>query len=176
MRRTSLLLGLVVVGCNGSVADITEITFTEPTVRVDSNCVGGCGGDTLEVTLSLAEDISAGASAELDLQQYRVDYTISALADDGEEVPYFAAAFPEDTVIGFGEELVFSVSPAGNSQRAWVYTRAGSATIAASAVLTLEGYDQRNELVQVTSPAFNINFYDVEAGSGSVGSGDTGLF
>lgn len=169
------MLGLVVVGCGGSVADITTISFAESTVNVDSNCVGGCGGDALEVTVALAEDISAGPGAEIELQQYRVDYTIAALSEEGEEVPYFAAAFPEGTVAEFASELSVSLQPAGNSQRAWVYTRAGSSVISATAVLTLEGYDHRNELVQITSPAFTVTFSDVSADSGSAG-GDTGLF
>ncbi|MFT4975976.1 MAG: hypothetical protein ACI8S6_001871 [Myxococcota bacterium] len=181
---TSLLWGAVLAGCGGSVADISSITFDKTLIDVDSNCTGGCGGDILAVTVAIAEDISAGAGAELDLRQYRVDYAIPSLTDEGEEVPYFAAALSTETIIGFGESITLTLQPVGNSQRAWVYSRAGSALISGTATLKLEGYDQRGELVTIESGAFTVTFSDVAAGSGSgsesesesESSGDTGLF
>ena len=164
----------LLAGCSSTVVDISTISFDKSAYDVDNNCIDGCGGDLITATITVEEDISAGAGAELTVRQYRIDYTIPALSDEEEEVPYFAAALSSQ-VVGFGEELSLTLQPVGNTQRAWVFSRAGSAAISASAVLTIEGHDQQNTLLQLESDAFTITFSDVAAATGSAGGSDTGL-
>jgi hypothetical protein len=170
-----MLLGAMLMGCGNSIADISTISFDSASYEIDSYCAEACGGDTMGVTVSLAEDISAGTAASMELKQYKVEYVIDLISDDAVDMPYFAGTLPDGLSAGFGESITLSLPPAGSAQRAWIYTRAGSAPISGTATMHVEVYDHRGQVIELVSEPFSVTFSDMDDAD-EVSAPDTGLF
>jgi hypothetical protein len=165
--HSTWLLGAL-IGCSGSTADVAILSLSDTDVSVDSRCLSSaCQDDTPTLTISIPEDITVGSSASLELVQYRVDYTLPDLSADG-TVPFFAAALDTQTV-EFAGSATIDITPASDQQRDWVYALVGGAVVDGTATMTLQAYDELDELVSL-SLDFDIIFADL---AGVTTSSDT---
>jgi hypothetical protein len=162
------VFGLVLGACQDASSDILIITFSNGAAAfVDTQCAnGGCDGpDRVAVELAFNEGEEPPEDAEIEILQYRVDYKLN-LADQGSDeeataMPFFAAE--TQTVVTLAQPGLMTIQAAGNRQRDYMVANYGTQQVDAVGTLTVAGFDQRNEIVQV-SATFNITFADALGG------------
>jgi hypothetical protein len=135
----ALLVGLT--GCEPlDMTQFLTVTITDP-ADIDVVCDdGGCDTpDTLAVTVSWNATMPAVEDQQMYIHQYRVDYDIADFA--GQEIPFFAGL--SDVSFGQDEDVGFSITPIGNTQRGVL----GSDTRAGTARVTFAGWDQYDNLI-----------------------------
>jgi hypothetical protein len=154
---------LATTGCqNPDTSSMLSITFGPgefaPPVEVDSNCSnGGCDGlEELEARLTFDQQGFVSGTAQVEILEYRVDYSLYGL-DTDKQPPYYAGL--TDVLVDVGSTADFNVRAAGTRQRDWVALRYGTEQLDGTGTLTLAGYDQLNNLVHVEAD-FDISFGD----------------
>ena len=167
---TLALLGAATLstGCATGAADMLEITLLDDLpVSVDTVCTDTpCEGDGVEAELTFDPALGADDEAYFTVEQYRVDYTF---VNTGEEAPFYADDLDLEIVVD--ETMTFSFDAAGSAQRAWVYGLSSGDEEAATAVLTLAGYDQDDQVFEI-SHEFPVVFEDLSSSSDD--ASDTG--
>lgn len=147
-------------GCQPDTSSLLSITYGNgqyaPPVRVDTVCDnGGCDGlEQLDATLTFDQQAFVSGTAQVEILQYRVDYALNGLTD---QPPYYAGR--TDVLCDVGASQDFNVRAAGQAQRDWVYARYLGQQVDGHATLTLAGYDELNNQVEVSAD-FDISFGD----------------
>jgi len=154
---------LTATGCQSpDTSSMLSITYGSgefaPPVEVDTNCDdGGCDGlEQLQATLNFDQQGFVSGTAQVEILQYKVEYGLYDLAADNQP-PYYAGV--TTVVVNINDSVDFNVRAAGSNQRDWIRARYGDRQLDGTATLTLAGYDQLNQVVQVSSD-FDISFGD----------------
>jgi hypothetical protein len=161
---TPVALAALLGGCGD--AEVLVVTFGTgkyaPPVEVDTRCDnGGCdGSEQIEVRIKV-EDDAPGSDAEVEILQYRVDYSLFSVEG---EVPYYANV--TSVRVAAEEPAEFNVRAAGQRQRDRITSQFGYDQIDGIGTLTLAGYDQDNEIV-LAEAQFDILFGDFVDDTGS---------
>lgn len=148
-----LPLVFVVTGCSPAATDLVSIALSDTSsVELDSDCFGDCI-DEVSLQVTFEEHIAVDPTEQVEFLQYKVDY-----AFDGVQVSSLADT--TSATVSSGETGFIDFLPASWEQQDEVYAAVGGDYLSGTGVLTLEGYDWRNELLSVTTQ-FTISFEDL---------------
>jgi hypothetical protein len=161
----TVLLLVPLVACEIDNNDRLAISFGSgdlaPPVQVDTRCEnGGCDErEELEAKLYWDADQSVDATtARVEIRQYMIEIRLLGenYADEDLVPPY--ASVTSVFAVPY-EDTTFNVKTIGDVQRDIIRDLAPSNPLDGIGTLTLEGYDNRN--IQVTvSTQFDMSFYD----------------
>lgn len=140
-------------GC-GNRGEFTTIGFGAGIpAQVDTSCGVTCAVP-VQADLTLEDSESLPADASVEIKQYRIDYELAGLP---EAMPFFADEI--SLVVLKGDTASFLFFPAGENQRSWAIDRFTGQDLSGQALLTMAGYDDINESVEITA-RFSIGFGD----------------
>jgi len=146
-HAAAITVSVLLFGCDGapSPADSIETDVSQETIAVDTYCGnGGCEAvPSATVTLTLDASASLPENDAVHFLQYRVDYALSAVDD----IPYFAGE--TDIALEGTQTVSVSFPIAGNRQREHIFNAVGGKRISGTAQVTLEGYDEKDQLVDI---------------------------
>lgn len=153
-----MLLPMILGACeDGSyLEEYLEVGLLDDTAQVDTVCDnGGCEEPAqLSFSLSLDYDNALPENDEVELLQYKVEYTAAGLSG---KIPPFAG--PAQIIARNGSSVPITLQVAGTQQREFVYNHIGGRKMRGTATLTLAGYDEKNERVDAEF-GFSIRFGD----------------
>ena len=153
-----LFAGAFVLGGCGNRGEFTTISFGAGIpAQVNTSCGVTCA-IPVQADLSLEDSESLPVDASVEIKQYRIDYE---LAGSTEEMPFFADEI--NLVVAKGDSASFLFYPAGEAQRSWAIDRFAGQDLSGQALLTMAGYDDLNDSVEI-SARFSIGFGDYGVG------------
>lgn len=153
--RLALVGAIALAGC----ADRTEFTTIEfiggvPAI-VNTSCGGGECAIPIDAALVMESSESLPEDASIEAKQYRIDYQLAGI----EPPPFFAEEL--DLVVIKGSSQAFRMLPAGETQRSYVIDRLKGESVSGQATVTVAGWDDLNETVELTA-VFDITFAAIE--------------
>lgn len=164
------LLALVATGCSPALADLVLFNINDGAgVSIDTICNSPCAGDDVSADIAFAEHILVDPTAELTLEQYRVEYAIS-----GSDA---ALDYHSDTLavsVTSGTTSYFTVNLAAASQRDALDALYLDGLDTATATITFAGYDQHDQVLQLDVDV-PLTFGRLDQSAGTSSSTDTGV-
>jgi len=161
---------MVVTGCTPALTDLVLFNINDGAgVSIDTICSAPCAGDDVSADISFAEAVLVDPTAQLTLEQYRVEYAISG---SDAVLDYYSDTLAVS--VTSGTTAYFSVNLAAASQRDALDALYLDGLDTATATITFAGYDQHDQVMQLDVDV-PLSFGRLDQSTGTTNSTDTGV-